>query len=164
MSNLVTATFKTRHAVESPLRQLEELGVKDKDISLILTDETRGNTFGIEESSKAPEGFAAGATVGGLAGVVLGALAGASVLTIPGVNLVVFGTAVSATFGAAGGATTGALLGALIGSGINEHEAKIYEKEVKQGSALLAVKCKDKEQHDAVEKILEKEDAYNVAA
>lgn len=164
MSNLVTATFKTRHAVESTLHQLETLGIKDESISLILTDETRGNSFNMKESSKAPEGFAAGATTGGLAGVVLGALAGASVLTIPGVNLVVFGTAISATFGAAGGATTGALLGALVGSGISEHEAKIYEDEVKKGSALLAVNCKDKDQRDAVERILEQEDAYNIAA
>lgn len=164
MSKLITATFKTRLAAEEALRQLEAIGITDRQISLVVTDETRGKTFNIEEGSKADEGAAAGATAGGILGAALGALAAAGTIVIPGLNLVVTGALVAGLAGAGAGAATGGLLGALIGSGISEHEAKLYEKDVKTGAILLAVHAKDGDQRDQVKAILTRADAYNLAA
>lgn len=164
MTTLITATFKTRLAAESALQNLETIGVTDDQISLVVTDETRGNSFNIEEGNKMDEGAAAGATAGGIIGAVVAALTTATAITIPGMNIVVFGAAVSALAGLGAGAATGGLIGALIGAGIPEHEAKIYEDEVKNGAILLAVKAEDKKQKDQIKKIFEREDAYNLAA
>lgn len=164
MSKLITATFKTRSAAEDALRQLESIGITDKQISLVVTDETRGKTFNIEEGSKADEGAAAGATAGGIIGAAIGALAAAGTIVIPGLNLVVTGALVAGLAGAGAGAATGGLLGALVGAGITEHEAKLYEKEVKTGAILLAVHAKDNDQRDQVKNILKRSDAYNLAA
>jgi predicted phage tail protein len=164
MTSLVTATFKTRMAAEAALRSLETLGVTDDQISLIVTDETRGNSFNIETGSKIDEGAAAGATAGGIIGAVLGSLATATAIAIPGLNIVVAGTAVSALAGLGAGATAGGFIGALAGAGIPEHEAKIYENEIKNGSVLVAVKPENGEQKDQIKDIFERQDAHNLAA
>ncbi|HRC27692.1 MAG TPA: hypothetical protein PKX87_09705 [Alphaproteobacteria bacterium] len=164
MSKMITATFKTRDAAFSALRDLEAIGVTDKQVSMVVTDDTRGKTFNIEKSSKADEGAAAGATVGGIIGAVAAAIAGAGALAIPGLNVVVAGTLISALAGLGAGAATGGLVGGLIGAGIPEHEAKIYENEVKNGAILLAVEPSSDSQREQISNILKRRDAYNVAA
>ncbi len=164
MTSLVTATFKTRMAAETALQSVEAIGVTEEQISLVVTDETRGKSFNIKEGNKTDEGAAAGATAGGVIGVVLGSLATASAIAIPGLNIVVAGTAVSALAGLGAGAATGGIIGALVGSGIPEHEAKIYEDELKNGSVLLAVKPEDKDQKAKIKELFERQDAYNLAA
>jgi hypothetical protein len=164
MTSSIMATFKTRQAAESALVNLEALGITDEQISLVVTDETRGNSFNIEEGSKLDEGAAAGATAGGLVGGIWGALGAATAMTIPGLNIVMVGTAVSAMAGLGAGAAAGGFIGALVGSGIPEHEAKIYEDEIKSGAILMAVEPKDSDQKDQIQKVFEREDAYNLAA
>jgi hypothetical protein len=161
---MITATFKTRPAAEHALLNLEAIGVTQDQVSLVATDETRGNSFNIETGNKVDEGVAAGATAGGLIGAALGSLATATAIAIPGLNVVVAGTLVSAMAGLGTGAVAGGLLGGLIGSGIPEHEAKIYENEIKNGAVLMAVKPVDGEQKKQIKDILKREDAYNLAA
>ncbi len=164
MSSIITATFKTRLAAEEALIELENVGITEEQISLVVTDETRGNTFKIDEGNKMDEGAAAGATAGGIVGAILGSILAAGVVAIPGLNLVVAGGLISGLAGLGAGAAAGGLVGALIGTGIPEHEAKLYEKAVKEGAILLAVKTKSSEQKKLVKDILHRVDAYNVAA
>ncbi len=164
MTSLISATFKTRSAAESVLRELESIGVKDNQVSLVLTDETRGQHFNMEESSKIDEGIAAGATAGGAVGVILGSLLTATAIVIPGLNLIVAGSVMTGLAGLGAGAAAGGLIGGLIGAGIPEHEAKIYENEIKNGAVLLAVKPENSKQRDMVKNILEHQDAYHIAA
>tara|TARA_R110002126_G_scaffold279836_1_gene426923 strand:+ start:78507 stop:79001 length:495 start_codon:yes stop_codon:yes gene_type:complete len=164
MTSLITATFKTRRAAETAIQSIEALGVSSEQVSLIVTDETRGNSFNIETGNKMDEGTAAGATTGGIIGVVLGSLATATAIAIPGLNIVVAGAAVSALAGLGAGAAAGGFVGALIGAGIPEHEAKIYEDEIKNGSVLLAVKPENGEQKKKIKEIFERQDVHNLAA
>ncbi len=164
MSKIITATFKTRDAAFAAINQLEAVGVTQEQISVVVTDETRGRSFNIDEGTKADEGAAAGATFGGIVGGVLAALAGAGTVVFPGLNLVVAGAVVSGLAGAGAGAATGGLLGLLVGAGIKEHEAKIYEDEIKTGAILLAVKAQDNDQKKTIEDILDRSDSYNLAA
>lgn len=164
MSHFITATFKTRDAALSAMQQLEAAGITEEQIGLIVTDETRGKSFNIEENTKADEGAAAGATFGGIVGGVLAAMAGAGALAFPGLNLIVSGAVVSGLAGAGAGAATGGLVGLLVGAGMHEHEAKVYEDEVKTGAILLAVEPENKDQKKTIEDILERSDSYNLAA
>jgi len=164
MSNIITATFKTRTATEEALRELELLGITEDQIGLVVTDETRGKTFTLENHSKSDQGVAAGATFGGIVGGILAAVAGAGTIVIPGLNLVVAGALVAGLAGLGAGATAGGIIGGLIGLGVPEHEAKLYEGELRAGNVLLAVEARDHEQAKQVRQVLKKTDAYNIAA
>lgn len=164
MTDFITATFKTRPAAESALRDLEAVGVTADQVSLVVTDETRGKHFAIEEDSKIDEGVAAGAATGGIIGAVLGTLATATALAIPGLNLVISGPVIASLAGLGAGAATGGIIGGLVGAGIPEHEAKIYENEIRKGAVLLAVKPRDAEQKKRIKAVLERGEACNLAA
>ncbi len=64
MAVLVSGIFKTREAAERAIDDLMRAGFSRDDISLLMTEATRGREFGLEMSTKAPEGAATGATVG----------------------------------------------------------------------------------------------------
>ena len=164
MKQFVTATFRTRLAAEDALRRLEALGVTDSQISMITTDNTRGAHFNLEEHSQVDQGVAGGATAGGLIGAALGALAIAGTIVVPGLNLIVTGAYVGALAGLATGAVAGGLVGGLIGAGIPEYEAKVYEKEIRNGAILIAVEPRDNAQREEIKKSLEMSDAHNLAA
>jgi hypothetical protein len=130
----------------------------------MISDENRRNNFAIDTHTKADEGAAAGATFGGVVGAVLGAVLSAAVITVPGLNLVVTGALASGLAGLGAGAATGGLVGALIGAGIPEHEAKIYDEEVRKGSVLIGVEAVSADQKKRIKDIFERTNAYNVAA
>lgn len=148
-----TGVFSNRAAAESAISQLQAAGISAQQISLVMTDETRGTHFKLKESDKSDEGAAAGAGIGGILGVIAGAVMSAGVIVIPGLNLVVTGTLVSALAGLGSGAVAGGLIGGLIGAGIPEHEAKYYEKAVASGNVLVAVETETREQKKAAENI-----------
>jgi hypothetical protein len=124
---------------EQAAEELIKSGFSSEDISILMSDTTRGREFGVTQSTKAPEGAAAGATIGGVLGAVAGGLAALGTLAIPGLSLVAAGPIVAALTGLGAGAATGGITGAMIGLGIPEHEAKFYDQELKQGGILLGV-------------------------
>ena len=139
MSTLITAVFSSRMGAEQAAEELIKSGFAPEDISILMSDTTRGREFGVTQSTKAPEGAAAGATIGGVLGAVAGGLAALGTLAIPGLALVAAGPIVAALTGLGAGAATGGITGAMIGLGIPEHEAKFYDQEIKQGGILLGV-------------------------
>lgn len=164
MKDVVTATFKDRFSAEEALQQLEAAGIMDSQISLLISDENRRHNFSIDTHSKLDEGAAAGATFGGVVGAVLGAVMSAAVISVPGLNLVVTGALAAGLAGLGAGAATGGLVGALIGAGIPEHEAKLYEEEVRKGSVLVGVEFASADQKKRIKDIFDRVHAYNVAA
>lgn len=164
MAKIITATFKTRQAAEEALTKLEQIGIEDDQIGLVVTDETRGSSFNIDEGTKVDEGFAAGATAGGLIGAILAGIAGAGTIAIPGLNLVIWGSFAAGLAGLGAGAVAGGLVGMLVGAGIPEHEARLYEDMVREGAILLAVKPADTDQKHQIRDILDHADAYHIAA
>ncbi|WP_299381094.1 hypothetical protein [uncultured Kiloniella sp.] len=164
MTHTVSATFKTDSAAREALLKLEVAGFSEKQMSLVATDSSVGQSFNIEKGTKATEGGAVGASAGGIIGAIAGGLAAAGTILIPGVNLVVYGTAVAAAAGAGVGAATGGLTGALVGFGVPEYEAKRYENEVKNGAILLVVEADSSERAEIIQDIFKQGDAYNIAA
>ena len=164
MTSHVTATFKTRPAAEQAVDSLINAGFFQEDISLLVTDTTRGASFAIEEGTKSQSYEATGAEAGGVFGAIAALLISASIIPSGGLALVAIGP-IAATFAGLGaGGLAGGLIGALVGAGIPEHEAKLYESEVKGGSILLAVSVDNKEEEKLAEKILKESDASKVAA
>lgn len=139
MSNLVTGILHSRAAAEKAAEDLILAGFSRDDISLLMTDTTRGREFGVREATKAPEGAVTGTAVGGILGAIAGGLVAAGTLVVPGLSLVAAGPLVAALAGLGAGAAAGGLTGALIGLGIPEHEAKFLNKEIEQGGILLGV-------------------------
>ena len=164
MTNTVTAMFETRAAMEDCLRRLEPIGITNDQIGVVMNDTVRGKHFTLENHSKADEGVAAGATLGGILGGLLTALAGAGTLLIPGLNIIVAGPIVAGLAGAGLGAATGGILGGLVGMGVTEHEAKLYESGLKAGNILLAIKARDSEQAKEVRTVMRDTQAFNIAA
>ena len=166
MSNTktTTAVFDTRIEAETALRKLEHAGFTQKEITLLVTEETRGKHFGIKENTQAEAGAATGAALGGVAGAILLGLASAGTLLVPGLNLVVSGALVGGLMGLGAGAATGGLVGTLVGLGIPEHEAKLYEDSVRKGSILIAVESKDDDTAGRIKTILKEANAHDVTS
>ncbi|HMG35941.1 MAG TPA: hypothetical protein VKM94_18545 [Blastocatellia bacterium] len=139
MATLVTGLFKTRSSAQHAAESLIENGYSADDISLLMSDATRGREFAIRVASKAPEGAAAGATIGGVLGAVAAGLVSLGILVVPGVALVAVGPVLATLAGLGAGAAAGGVTGALIGLGIPEHEARFYDQEIERGGILLGV-------------------------
>lgn len=164
MANHVTATFKTRADAADAVNALVGAGLSQDNISLLVTDQTRGSQFVLEEKTKSSSYEATGAEAGGVMGAITALLISASVIPSGGLSLIAIGP-IAATFAGLGaGGLAGGLIGALVGAGVPEHEAKIYENDVKAGSILLAVRTADKEEQKQVEKILKDTSATKIAA
>lgn len=164
MSKVITSTFKTREAAEVALRRLENMGINDSQVSVIVSENTRETAFNFKRDNKSDEGIAYGGVTGGLVGAVLGALLTAGAVAIPAAGIVISGWLVAGAAGAGAGALTGGFLGGLIGTAIPEYEAKLYEGAIKDGGILLAVRAENAEQAKMVKTMLEDIDAHNIAA
>lgn len=109
-----------------------------------------------ENTTKGPEGAAAGATAGGIIGGTLGLLAGLGSIAIPGLGaFVAAGPIMGALAGSGVGGGVGLLAGSLIGMGIPEYEAKRYESSLREGGILLAVEVDENGNTDRSERAKE---------
>jgi hypothetical protein len=162
MTKAITAVFGTHAEADAALRALDKAGFTKEQVTMLVTEETRGQHFGIDEHSKTSEGAVTGATLGGLTGALYFGLSSAAVLLVPGFNVVVFGTLISGLVGLGAGAATGGLIGALVGLGTPEHEAKLYEDAVRKGAILVAVQASDDASAEIVKVILKEGNAESI--
>jgi len=147
----IGASFDDRDSAERAYNSLASRGYSEKDINLMMSDDTRKKYFSDVDTdtalgSKAMEGAGTGGAIGGVAGAILGAVAaiGTSVL-LPGLGLVIAGPLAGALAGAGAGGATGGLIGALVGSGIPEDHAKKYEADVKNGRIVMGINPRTQE-------------------
>jgi hypothetical protein len=137
MATLVSGVFKSRAAAERAVDDLIRHGVSQDDISVLMSETTRGREFGVRMASKAPEGAATGATVGGAIGAILAGLVAAGTLVVPGLGLLAAGPVIAVLAGLGAGAAAGGITGALIGLGIPEAEARFYNDAIQKGGILV---------------------------
>jgi hypothetical protein len=157
--------FPTRAAAENAVDQLAAAGFSHQDISVLMSDRHASKDFATEMHTKAPEGTATGAGVGGLTGGTLGLLAGLGLLAIPGVGpLIAAGPIMGALSGLGIGGAVGGLLGGLIGLGIPEYEAKRYEGHVKSGGILVSVHCDTSEEVSRAKDVLRAAGGQDIAS
>ena len=146
---LVTGLFKDRDSVERAYKSVSSKGYGEKDVNIVMSDDTRqrhfaGETTGnatTELGNKAAKGAGVGGAVGGTIGAIAAAVAAiGTAVVIPGLGLVVAGPLAAALAGAGAGAASGGLIGALVGWNIPEERVKHYEEGIKQGGILMGVK------------------------
>jgi hypothetical protein len=144
--NRVTGTFADRDSAERAYNLMLSRGYSEKEINLMMSDETRERYFSEEKSTDSELGNKAleSAGVGGAIGVTAGAILASVVaigtsIAIPGLGLFIAGPIAVALAGAGAGGLTGGIIGALIGWGIPEERAKLYESDLKNGGIVLGV-------------------------
>ena len=165
MAKAVIAFAKSEDQAVRIVEQLKAAGFSNNDVSVLLPDRAGSRDFAHEHHTKAPEGAATGAVVGGLAAGALGWLVGIGSLAIPGVGpLIAAGPIMAALSSAAAGGAVGGLAGALIGLGIPEYEAKQYEGKVKNGNILISVHTDDRKQRHTAKEIFERAHAEDISA
>jgi hypothetical protein len=138
---VLTAFFPGRAHADSALALLLDRGVPREAIRVLPKEVAHLDDIGVRVTSKAPEGAALGAVVGGLVGAGFGALAAGGSLVIPGFAAVVAGPLVAALAfaGALGG--MGTMIGAIAGARLPEYEAAYLDDAIQRGGSLLAVRC-----------------------
>ena len=161
MATLVTGLFKTRSSAERAMESLVDYGYSRDDISLLMSDATRGREFSLQMATKAPEGVATGATIGGVLGAVAAGLVALGIIVVPGLPLVAAGPVVAVLAGLGAGGAAGGLTGGLIGLGLPEHEARFYSEAIEKGGMLLGVYAHD-DRSDQARRILEAAGAEKV--
>jgi hypothetical protein len=164
MTKIITALLTMRSDADIALARLEEVGFSADQVSLLMSEQVRNRHFTLVEETKSDEGALTGATIGGLAGALYLGLASAGAFLIPGLNLIVSGALIGALAGLGAGGAVGGLVGALVGSGIPEHEAKVYEKQVRDGGILIAVQAENDEEEEIVKDILKDANAQSIKA
>jgi uncharacterized protein YjbJ (UPF0337 family) len=135
-------------------------GYTSKDVSVVMSDETRRKHFGdvkpgaeFKEGTKAAEGAGIGGGIGLGVGAALGAfVAAASSIALPGLGLVVAGPIAGAIAGAGAGGATGTIVGALVGAGIPEARAAEYDRGIREGGIVLGTRARDEKHAAELEK------------
>jgi uncharacterized membrane protein len=158
---VAVCVFYGPEAARDAVVALREAGFPADDISLIAPDAAPVADAESSKKEKAREGAITGAVAGGLFGGLAGWLVGLGTFAVPGVGpLVAAGALAGVIGGAALGAGLGAIAGALVGMGVPEDEAKYYEKEVRGGRSLVAVR--DGRRTDEADQIMHSHGGYDV--
>lgn len=151
--------YYDRDPAAAAVDRLHALGYGSDDISVMMDDKTRERAFSSMVKAQGSEGMAAGATTGGILGAIIAGLtATGSVVAVAGTGglaaPLVAGPLAAALAGLGVGAAGGGIVGGLIGVGIAEKKAKDYEKGLREGGVLVAVKPKTRESRDDVRRAL----------
>src|SRR5215475_12793220 len=164
-NRVVYGIYRDRAQVEHAIDELRVNGFRSEDVSVLFPRNIGTKEFAHEKHTKAPEGTAAGATVGGVVGGSLGLLAGIGALAVPGLGpIMAAGPIVAALTGVGAGGVVGGLVGALVGMGIPEYEAKRYDGRVRKGGILVSVHCDNSEWVSRAKDILKRTGAEDIAS
>jgi hypothetical protein len=150
---MLTGLFRDRDSAERAYQSISDRGYSRDDVNVVMSDETRkrhfsGTTEGRETElgTKAAEGAGIGGAIGGSLGAIAAAIAAVgTTIALPGLGLVIAGPLAAAIAGAGAGAATGGIVGALIGWGIPEERVKEYDKGIREGGILMAVRPRNDE-------------------
>lgn len=164
MPRTIVRLYDNRHDALSAAHELERIGVRHEDISIVASnrdswfdgrrderierDGDRIKDTDRDGRDDRAEGATKGAVTGGALGAGAGLLAGLGLLAIPGLGPVVAAgwlasTATGAAAGAVAGGAVGGLVGALTDEGVAEEDAHVYSEGVRRGGTLLTVRTDD---------------------
>jgi hypothetical protein len=161
--DMVTALFDDRHDAEKAYSALLDAGIREDDLSIVMSDETRGRHYSdggqreTEMGNKATEGAGVGGAVGGTIGGIAGAIAAAAApVVFPGIGIVLSGPLAAALAGAGAGGLGGSIVGGLVGAGIPEERVKHYETGIREGSILLGASARTPADADTISDVFKR--------
>lgn len=136
--------FKDKDCADKAINALETRGYTKDEINIITSEITRDKYFKDEKvvnvENQTLKGAGAGSAIGLTLGALIGGLLAVGSVIIPGVGLIVAGPLAAALAGAGAGSLTGGLVGALTAWGVSEVKAKKYEKAIKEGKIVVALR------------------------
>jgi hypothetical protein len=169
----VSGVFRDRASAEQAFDTLRGWGYTDREINVLMSDQTRSQYYPTkahekhEVGTKAAEGMGVGGAIGTAVGAGLAAiLAIGTSLALPGLGLVVAGPIAAALAGGGAGAVTGGVVGALVGWGIPESNAQAYQDALRNGGVVIGVQARDSKDVHRIEKAfkdLQGENVYSCA-
>lgn len=134
----VVAVFDSPAKADMAFNAMAKGSIPTEKLSMLVNDSGMDHHFKVDPSkSKTAEGVGYGAVLGSLAAGLGVAAAGVISVAIPGSIFITGPLAVSLAAGAAG-AAVGGLTGGLVGMGFPEDEVTLVEKEISEGSILVA--------------------------
>lgn len=146
----IVGLFDNLDAAHAAVRDLRDLGLSNKDVSLVAHDMAGEygqslNSGDLKHNSDAGDATAAGAGMGAVLGGLTGLLVGVGALLIPGIGPVLaagplataLGGLIGAGVGAVGGGLAGGLIGALVDMGVPEDQAEYYAEGIRRGGVLV---------------------------
>src|SRR5450631_1148918 len=149
---MVTGLFPDRNSAERAYGDVSARGYRQDHVNVVMSDDTRKRHFSAadgrqtELGTKAAEGAGIGGAIGGSLGAIAAAIAAVgTTIALPGLGLVIAGPLAAAIAGAGAGAATGGIVGALVGWGIPEERVKQYDKGIREGGILMAVRPRNDE-------------------
>lgn len=163
MSKVITGLFHSPPEAAAAVRLLIKHGFAARDISLIASERSSIKSLGIEDKTRAAEGAAIGAGVGGAIGALAVGLTAVGAIASGGVGLVAAGPLVAALAGAGAGAAAGGAVGTAVGLAIPSHEIRFYQDAFSEGAVLVGVQCFDSEQVDSVTEVFKEQGASKIA-
>lgn len=163
MAKNLIGIYRTRDGVTHAVNSLLQAGFPQPSISVLMSDSTRGEHFAIQEKNKAAEGAATGGLTGGVLGAIVAGLTAVASLSVPGLGILAAGPIVAALAGGGAGAAAGGLIGSLVGLGLKEHEAKLFDDEVRRGGMLVGVAVEDHEAAERARRVFRDTGALNYA-
>jgi hypothetical protein len=131
-SESVVAVFETSADAHHAVADLERRGWRPNQVSLVARGEQAGP--GATEPMRQGDRMEKSAAIGGAAGAAIGLLASSALLMVPGIGPVIFAGALAS--GITGG-LVGSIVGAMSGWGIREDHLKNFEKDIRDGKALV---------------------------
>jgi hypothetical protein len=149
--------FDTREGAHQAVVELHRAGFRDHQITMVHHHQPQGDVEvtdldaakAAQVSGKTKE--ARGSALGAVAGAAIGGAIAVGVLFTPDIgmiylagSLIASGAVAGLATGVVGGAVGGGIVGALVGLDFPEHEALLYEQELKAGHALVGVRAGDR--------------------
>lgn len=121
------AYFRDRAAAQAAVRNLIERGFDSEHIGVVMRDESKDQSGGVEHKT----GIGAGAAIGGALGLAAGAAA------LPAAGVIAVGGAFATLGGAATGGAAGTLMGVLGGLGVWKDDAELPNEAFEAGGVLV---------------------------
>lgn len=121
------AYFRDREAAQAAVQNLIERGFDSEHIGVVMRDESKEQSGGVEHKT----GISTGAAVGGLLGLAAGAAA------LPAAGVIAVGGAFATLGGAATGGAAGTLMGVLGGLGVWKEDAELPNEAFEKGGVLV---------------------------
>jgi hypothetical protein len=156
-THTVLALLENAEHTEKVVHILQEAGVSDKEISIVMRDWSEEREPGESRASL----MAKGAIAGAVAGATPGLLATVASFLVPGLGGMQAVGPLLAVLGATPGAALGAGVGEIGDSLMPEEKSRLYQERLEQGHVLLAVHTR-REEAPRVERILSQHGAQEI--
>ncbi len=151
MAKTLIGSFAKQSDVDTALEDLRDHGYTPEQISFVVKEKEKVREKTVGTSQNLASGAVSGAVAGGVLAGLAGLLVGLGAIAVPGIGALFIGGPLAATLGLSGVVAAGGLLGGLVGLGLPEETARVYEQQIKEGGAVLAVPVDDDEQEEVRE-------------